>query len=96
MTKTNTTSGSDWRQEFEERFSPNSTFSVDSLKSFITKIEQEAYERGRREVVDAINPMDLIEDCNPDCTPEEHAYHSGTWKAHWKLVKILDHLKNHE
>jgi hypothetical protein len=35
----------------------------------------------------------LVEPCNPDCTPVEHAYHQGTWDAHWKLTKIFEGLE---
>lgn len=31
--------------------------------------------------------FDLVEECNPDCTPEEHAYHKGTWDSYLKVEK---------
>lgn len=52
------------------------------------------YLKGVKETISKIDPFDLVEDCNPDCTPEEHAYHEGTWKAHLKLQDILDKLES--
>lgn len=40
-----------------------------------------------------LNPFDLVVDCKPDCSPEEHAYHEGTWGAHLKLEVKLDEIK---
>lgn len=28
---------------------------------------------------DAFDPFDYVEPCEPDCTPERHAYHQGQW-----------------
>lgn len=47
----------------------------------------------RRELLERIFPFDLVVTCNPDCTPEEHAYHKGTWDAHLKLEKLIQSLK---
>lgn len=53
----------------------------------------EAIQRAREEVLDQIEPFSLVEDCNPDCTPEEHAYHQGTWDSYLKLERTLEDLK---
>lgn len=50
----------------------------------------------RKEVIDSIDSFDVVEPCVPDCTPEQHAFHEGTWSAHLKLEKILATLKEEE
>ena len=54
------------------------------------QVEKEAVE----EVIEKIDPFDLVESCVPDCTSVEHAYHQGTWDSHLKLEKILKSLKS--
>lgn len=29
--------------------------------------------------LDQFKPFDFVEPCEPDCTPEQHAYHRGQW-----------------
>lgn len=38
--------------------------------------------------------FDLVEECNPNCTEAEHAYHKGTWNSYLKLEELaLNKLK---
>lgn len=61
----------------------------EQIKSLIRELLADA----RREVIDLIDPFDLVEDCVPDCTPVQHAYHQGTWDSYLKLEKILATLR---
>ena len=45
-------------------------------------------------IFETIDPFDLVQSCNPDCTPEEHAYHQGTWDSFQKLEKMMAHAFN--
>ncbi len=62
---------------------------INQLKSFLSQTLKEE----REKVINAIDPIDLVHHCKPDCTPVEHAYHQGTWDAHLKLEKMLTILK---
>lgn len=62
---------------------------TDKVKDFIAQ----ALTRQRIALIEQIEPLDLVDNCNPDCTPVEHAYHKGTWDAHIKLEKILTALR---
>ena len=62
------------------------------IKDFITKLISQAVSESREEILKQIDPFDLVEPCNPDCTPEEHAYHQGTWDSQLKLEKIIEKL----
>lgn len=42
---------------------------IEELEALITKKVAEA----------RIDPFDFVESCEPDCTPERHAYHQGQW-----------------
>jgi hypothetical protein len=93
----------EWEVRFEEKFnSPSAALTtiandypsaipslIQSLKSFIRKVRKEAI----LETLNKIDSFNLVEECQPDCTPEEHAYHEGTWKAHLKLESKLRKLK---
>jgi hypothetical protein len=68
-------------QPFDERIEPIVSKALDSY---------------REQTLNEIDSFDLVEPCNPDCTPVEHAFHEGTWHAHLKLEKILDRLKGGE
>ncbi len=39
------------------------------------------------------DPFDLVQECNEDCTPEEHAYHQGTWDSYLKAEKELKEIR---
>ena len=66
------------------------------IKDFLFSQIQHACEQTRKDILEKIDPFDLVEDCQPDCTPEQHAYHQGTWNAHLKLEHILESLKEGE
>lgn len=38
----------------------------------------------------AYNPFDFVESCEPDCTPERHAYHQGQWDM---AARICNHYE---
>jgi len=92
----------EWEKEFKRlfmydrggylEFDIHKAGNVGILIDFINSTIKLELSRQKKELIHAINPFDLVESCNPDCTPVEHAYHQGTWDAHLKLQKILDHL----
>lgn len=67
--------------------------SKDVIKDFIRKELAQAKAAGALEVIEKIMPFELVDDCEPDCTPVRHALHEGSWKAHLKLERILDTLR---
>jgi len=60
---------------------------------YVNKKIAKAHAEGVREGLNMIDPLDLVISCVPDCTPEQHGYHQGTWDAHIKLMEILRKLK---
>jgi len=38
------------------------------------------------------NPFDFVEPCEPDCSPERHAYHQGQWDMATRIKKYYDDL----
>jgi hypothetical protein len=34
-----------------------------------------------------IEPFDFVESCEPDCTPERHAYHQGQWEMAQRIKR---------
>jgi hypothetical protein len=34
-----------------------------------------------------IDPFDFVEPCEPDCSPERHAYHQGQWDMAARIKK---------
>jgi len=54
----------------------------------ISEAQAEERKRTLKEVKDF--SFDLVEDCHPDCTHEEHQYHQGTWVSYRKLDEWCD------
>lgn len=42
----------------------------------------------------AYNPFDYVEPCEPDCSPERHAYHQGQWDMAGRICKDFGVLPN--
>ncbi|MEK6878029.1 MAG: hypothetical protein AABY22_00395 [Nanoarchaeota archaeon] len=93
----------DWEKQLKDKFFTErngwivpfaSTDSFELLIKFIHSLLKSQSQK--KEILESIDPFDLVEDCNPDCTPEQHAYHKGTWDAHLKLEKILSAMKKEE
>lgn len=40
------------------------------------------------------NPFDFVESCEPDCSPERHAYHQGQWDMAVGIAKHYGVLPN--
>lgn len=59
----------------------------------IMKFIQKSLDAQKQQLIEEIDPFDLVEDCQPDCTPEQHAYHKGTWDSYIKLEKKLNKMK---
>lgn len=55
------------------------------LADSLQNLETEVREKTLKEVNDFA--FDLVWGCVPDCTPEEHQYHQGTWDSYLKLEK---------
>ncbi len=34
---------------------------------------------GQTDTKEPVDPFDFVEPCEPDCSPERHAYHRGQW-----------------
>lgn len=80
-------------EETENKLSLQRKFVQESMKPMIDEMIKEAIRITRKKIIEEIKPTDLIVPCKPDCTPEEHAYHEGTWDSYLKLEKILTKLK---
>lgn len=39
-----------------------------------------------------INPFDFVEPCEPECSPERHAYHEGQWDMALRIKKAKGEL----
>lgn len=49
-------------------------------RSVVSTYESEIQALITKKVAEArIDPFDFAESCEPDCTPERHAYHQGQW-----------------
>lgn len=42
----------------------------------------------------AYNPFDFVEPCEPECTPERHAYHQGQWDMACRVCEHFGVLPN--
>lgn len=42
-----------------------------------------------QEVLPLIDYFDFVEPCEPDCSPERHAYHQGQWDMAGRMNKAL-------
>lgn len=42
----------------------------------------------------AYNPFNYVEPCEPDCTPERHAYHQGQWEMAQRICESFGVLPN--
>lgn len=42
------------------------------------------------------DPFDYIQPCDPDCSPERHAYHQGQWDMAHRMVDKELTLKEHK
>jgi Txe/YoeB family toxin of Txe-Axe toxin-antitoxin module len=61
--------------------------------------------RKQTEIVEAIDrlvtearldPFDFVESCEPECTPERHAYHQGQWDMAKRITELQSQLTNKE
>jgi hypothetical protein len=41
-----------------------------------------------------IDPFDFVIPCEPECTPERHAYHQGQWDMAERITKHLEDKGN--
>lgn len=65
---------------------------ADMGRQYISSVLQ----KQREDLVEKVGEINLIEPCVPDCTPEQHAYHSGTWDSQMKLdlaIALLEENK---
>ena len=45
---------------------------------------------------ESLNPFDFVEPCEPDCTPERHAYHQGQWDMAGRIKEAQEIIRNQE
>ena len=43
-----------------------------------------------------LDPYSFVEPCEPECSPERHAYHQGQWDMAGRIQTQLQQLKNGE
>jgi len=60
--------------------------SIEKLNDVLEK----AREATIKDILDA--NFAFVEDCEPDCTPERHARHTGSWNHHIAMEKYLNSL----
>jgi Txe/YoeB family toxin of Txe-Axe toxin-antitoxin module len=57
-----------------------------------TRLENHAKDKLKRQInalitKARIDPFDFVEPCEPDCSPERHAYHQGQWDMAARIKK---------
>lgn len=57
----------------------------DLFKDFLQTALREQREMIYKEVQEFA--FELVQGCEPDCTPERHAHHQGTWDSYLKLER---------
>lgn len=73
---------------FVEMYNPSAEWDAQKYKA-----KQAILDWHNKQVKD---PFDYIQPCEPDCSPERHAYHQGQWDmAHRMIDKELT-LKEHK
>ena len=62
---------------------------------FTDQLEALLAEEVRKARIDELEAlsMAIVEPCEPDCTPERHARHEGTWQAHLAIEARISKLK---